>query len=142
MVKNIAKQILETANPRDVKRLGRQVKGFDEKVWDKCLYPLLSLVLLTYLPTNFLPKDKVNIVTTGTYHKFTLSEDAENLRSLLLATGEREIVEASPQDRIWGVGFKESEAERNRYRWRENLLGRVLMDVRGRLREEGKVRVG
>jgi ribA/ribD-fused uncharacterized protein len=59
---------------------------------------------------------------------------------LLLATGEREIVEASPQDRIWGVGFKESEAERNRYRWGENLLGRVLMDVRGRLREEGKVR--
>jgi ribA/ribD-fused uncharacterized protein len=44
---------------------------------------------------------------------------------MLLATGEREFVEASPLDRIWGVGFAERDAERNRHRWGKNLLGRL-----------------
>jgi ribA/ribD-fused uncharacterized protein len=60
---------------------------------------------------------------------------------MLLATGERELVEASPLDRIWGVGFAEKSAERNRHRWGQNLLGRALMDVRARLREEGREEV-
>ena len=72
----------------------------------------------------------------GTYHKFMLSEDAANLRRMLLATGEREFVEASPMDRIWGIGFAEGDVERNRHRWGKNLLGRALGDVRARLREE------
>ncbi|KAG9192872.1 hypothetical protein G6011_11606 [Alternaria panax] len=113
----VAKQMLETANPKEHKALGRKVRGFDEKVWDKC---------------------KLEIVTQGTYHKFTISEDAENLSRMLLATGERELVEASPYDRIWGVGFAERHAEKNRYRWGQNLLGRALMNIRTRLREEGK----
>jgi ribA/ribD-fused uncharacterized protein len=81
---------------------------------------------------------KLEIVTQGTYHKFTISDDAENLRRMLLATGERELVEASPFDRIWGLGFAEKDAQRNRHRWGQNLLGRALMDVRTRLREEEK----
>ena len=56
---------------------------------------------------------------------------------MLLATGERELVEASPLDRIWGVGFAEKDAERNRSRWGENLLGKALVHVRGRLKQEG-----
>ncbi|KAI4921814.1 hypothetical protein J4E90_000241 [Alternaria incomplexa] len=111
----IAKQMLETTDPKTHKQLGRMVSGFDEKVWDE---------------------RKLEIVTQGNYHKFTISEDAENLRGMLLATGERELVEASPHDRIWGVGFAEKDAERNRYRWGKNLLGRALMDVRKKLREE------
>jgi hypothetical protein len=82
---------------------------------------------------------KLDIVTQGTYHKFTISEDAENLKSMLLATGDRELVEASPKDRIWGVGFGEKNAEKNRHRWGQNLLGRALTDVRTRLREEGNM---
>lgn len=82
--------------------------------------------------------DKLQILTQGNYHKFTISTDAENLRRMLLATGERELVEASPVDRIWGVGFTEKNAEKNRYRWGENLLGRALVDIRGRLRDQGK----
>jgi len=80
---------------------------------------------------------KLEIVTQGNYHKFTVSEDAETLRGMLLATGERELVEASPHDRIWGVGFAEKDARRNRYRWGKNLLGKAMTDVRKRLREEG-----
>lgn len=80
---------------------------------------------------------KLEIVEQGNYHKFTISDDAENLRKMLIATGERELVEASPLDRIWGVGFAEKDAERNRYRWGENLLGKALEAVRKRLAEEG-----
>ncbi|CAN9093874.1 unnamed protein product [Alternaria alternata] len=86
----VAKQMLETTNPKKHKDLGRQVRGFDAKVWDE---------------------RKLEIVTQGTYHKFTISDDAENLRRMLLATGERELVEASPFDRIWGVGFAERRTE-------------------------------
>lgn len=74
----------------------------------------------------------------GNVHKFTLSEDAERLREMLLATGNRELVEASPRDRIWGIGFGEKNAGANRHRWGKNLLGKALMDVRDKLREDGK----
>jgi ribA/ribD-fused uncharacterized protein len=80
--------------------------------------------------------DKLRIVEEGTYHKFTISEDAENLRNMLLATGERELAEASSLDRIWGIGFAEGNAGANRHRWGENLLGKALMSVRERLRDE------
>jgi hypothetical protein len=84
--------------------------------------------------------DKLRIVTEATYHKFTISADAARLRTMLLATGERELVEASPFDRVWGIGFREADAEWNREVWGENLLGRALMDVRARLREEEQAR--
>jgi ribA/ribD-fused uncharacterized protein len=66
--------------------------------------------------------------------KFSVSEDAAALRALLLATGERELVEAAPGDRVWGIGFAEREAGARREAWGENLLGKALMDVRARLR--------
>jgi ribA/ribD-fused uncharacterized protein len=80
--------------------------------------------------------EKSRIVEEGTYHKFTVSEDAERLRRLLMETGDRELVEASPRDRIWGVGFGEKNAGRSRAKWGQNLLGKALMVVRERLREE------
>lgn len=75
-------------------------------------------------------------------HKFTVSEDAATLKRWLLATEERELVEASPMDRIWGVGFAEKNAGANRHRWGQNLLGKALMVVRTRLREEEKAKKG
>jgi ribA/ribD-fused uncharacterized protein len=81
--------------------------------------------------------DKLEIVTQGNYHKFTSSRDAADLRAWLLETGDRELVEASPNDRIWGVGFDEKDAVKNRGRWGQNLLGRALGEVRRRMREEG-----
>lgn len=44
--------------------------------------------------------------------------------------------QASPRDRIWGIGFAAEEAEGRRAEWGENLLGKALMRVRERLREE------
>ncbi|KAI4930808.1 uncharacterized protein J4E92_004641 [Alternaria infectoria] len=132
----IAKQMLETTSPKEHKDLGREVKGFDEKVWDERMYSTFFAVLLEE-DADWVT-EKLEIVKQGSYHKFTISEDAENLRRMLLATGDRELVEASPHDRIWGVGFAEKDAEKNRYRWGQNFLGRALMDVRKRLREEDR----
>ena len=58
-----------------------------------------------------------------------------DLKERLVHTGERELVEAAPNDRVWGVGFDETLAEANRESWGQNLLEKVLMSVRKRLRE-------
>lgn len=71
----------------------------------------------------------------GNLYKFTISDDAAALRRRLLGTGDRLVAEASGSDRVWGIGFAETVALVNRRRWGENLLGKVLMRVRGELRE-------
>jgi len=99
-------------SPRTVKQLGRQVPNFDEKVWNA---------------------NRFKIVVEGNYYKFTQND---KLKRRLLETGQRELVEASPRDRIWGVGFGEKNAGRNRSKWGLNLLGKALMEVRERIRRE------
>ena len=54
----------------------------------------------------------------------------------MLATGDRELVEASPSDQVWGIGFKKEVAESKRGSWGSNLMGKALMSVRERLRME------
>lgn len=52
------------------------------------------------------------------------------LRAQIVATGRQVLVEASPLDRIWGVGVGANKAQTPK-EWRGlNLLGRVLMQVR------------
>ncbi|TSK07794.1 MAG: NADAR family protein [Geobacter sp.] len=106
----IAESIMLVANPAHQKALGRQIKGFDEKVW---------------------MEKREKYVFVGCYEKFR--QNPHLLRELL-ATDCTVLVEASPYDRIWGVGLAENDPrileEKN---WRgENLLGRIL----GRVREE------
>ncbi|KAF2814462.1 DUF1768-domain-containing protein [Mytilinidion resinicola] len=114
---DVAQRMLIETDPKTHKVLGRQVTDFDPKVWDD---------------------NKLRIVEEGNWHKFTKSKQAVELQKLLLATGDRELVEASPFDKIWGVGFAEKGAERNRHKWGQNLLGKALMTVRERLREHAK----
>lgn len=85
--------MLETTDPKAHKALGRKVRDFDEKTWNA---------------------NKRRIVEEGTYLKFTASKNANDLKTLLLQTGERELVEASPLDRIWGIGFGEKNAGKSR----------------------------
>lgn len=75
---------------------------------------------------------KFETVVQGSWLKFEGGEGW--LRERLLATGERELVEASPGDRVWGVGFGEAEAEGRRGEWGMNLLGKALMTVRERIK--------
>ncbi|EME41405.1 hypothetical protein DOTSEDRAFT_176519 [Dothistroma septosporum NZE10] len=112
----IAEQMMQTTVPKEHQALGRKAKGFDRKKWDE---------------------HKSKIVEEGNYHKFTKGKASADMMRNLLATGERELVEASPADRIWGIGFGAADAEANRDKWGENRLGKAIMNVRERLRSEG-----
>ena len=68
----------------------------------------------------------------STAEHFMMAEFAK----FLLGTGDSIIVEASPLDRVWGIGLgAANELATNPERWRGlNLLGFALMEVRERLR--------
>ncbi|KAK0381843.1 oxidoreductase family protein [Colletotrichum limetticola] len=112
----VALSILKADHPRKVKALGRKVRNFNEALWNE---------------------NRERIVREGNLLKF---RSAPELRKKLLATGDRELVEASPMDRIWGIGFSPDKAPgSDRGRWGLNLLGKILMEVRTVLREEAEV---
>ena len=68
----------------------------------------------------------------GNLLKFSQSSELERI---LLDTGDAILVEASPYDRIWGIGMKEDHRNATKPElWKgQNLLGRALMDVRAML---------
>ncbi|KAB2569917.1 N-glycosidase [Lasiodiplodia theobromae] len=101
----IANQMLAAPTPAEHKKLGRKVKNFNHDVWDE---------------------HKSRIVEEGNWWKFTSSKEQSQLRDRLLATGDRELVEASPYDRIWGIGFSREHADGLRDDWGENLLALFL----------------
>lgn len=104
-------QILATDKPGAAKALGRKVRNFNDAAWKQHAY---------------------NIVVEGNYHKFSQNESFKNF---LLTTGRKVIVEASPQDCIWGIGLSQnSEKATDPFQWRgTNLLGFALMEVRDQL---------
>ena len=104
--------IVKANNPQDVKRLGRAVQNFDDKVWKARRYEIMKEVLRA---------------------KFS---DA-GLRQLLLSTGNRTLVEASPYDRVWGIGLSAEDPKAlNPNNWRgSNLLGKALMEIRAELQK-------
>jgi ribA/ribD-fused uncharacterized protein len=107
----ICAQILAAPNPGAAKDLGRRVAGFDEKIWNANRY---------------------SIVVSANQAKF---EQHPELGDLLKQTGNRVLVEASPVDRIWGVGLAQDDQKVNDpNQWRGlNLLGFALMQVRDKL---------
>jgi len=109
-----AERVLAATHPNDAKTVGRQVRGFDPDLWDASCF---------------------DIVTVGNTAKFD-ADDA--LRAYLLGTGERVLVEASPLDRVWGIGLAADDPRAGRPReWRgRNLLGFALMAARTALREK------
>ncbi|CAL9600552.1 hypothetical protein SUDANB174_05377 [Streptomyces sp. enrichment culture] len=109
------RRVLAAAHPAEAKKAGRLVRGFDEAVWER---------------------ERFRIVVEGSVHKFA-SDPA--LRAFLLDTGGRVLVEASPVDRVWGIGLAaDDEAATDPERWRgPNLLGFALMAARERLRADG-----
>jgi ribA/ribD-fused uncharacterized protein len=106
------RRALAAGHPADAKKAGRLVRGFDETVWKR---------------------ERFRIVVEGSVHKFAAHPE---LREFLLGTGDRVLVEASPRDRVWGIGLPASdEAASAPERWRGlNLLGFALMAARERLR--------
>ena len=110
--KKIAKEILKTIDPKEIRLLGRKVKDFDGEVWDK---------------------NKYFIVIEGNYLKFSQNEELKDL----LISNDTILVEASPFDRIWGIGLSVSnEKHLDPNKWRgKNLLGKALMVCRNILKQ-------
>ncbi|MDR2940628.1 MAG: NADAR family protein [Clostridiales bacterium] len=110
--KEIEQLIMASPNPKQIKALGRKVKNFKEALWLKLRY---------------------SIVLNGNYLKFSQNK---NMRDILLATGDKVLVEASPLDKIWGIGYSKSNVEASvPQNWRgSNLLGFALMEVRDELK--------
>jgi ribA/ribD-fused uncharacterized protein len=106
-------KIMESKSPRDQKAMGRRVKGFNKDKWEA--------VCRDY-------------VYEANYAKFT---QIPAFKEELLATGDREIVEASPKDTIWGIGMHETHKDiLDKSKWRgTNWLGEAIMKVREKLRE-------
>jgi ribA/ribD-fused uncharacterized protein len=107
----MAARVLEAASPGDAKLLGRAVRGYDEELWAAGRY---------------------GIVVEGNMAKFGQNPA---LLSYLAATGRRVLAEASPADRVWGIGLAADDGRAGQpSQWEGlNLLGFALMEVRDRL---------
>ncbi len=111
-----AAKILKATTPSEQKKLGRLVRNFDKDQWD-----------------NYGKK----FVYDGNYAKFTQNP---HLLEQLLQTKGTTLVEASPTDRIWGVGLSEDDPRiRNRKTWQgKNALGHILTQLRENLLKENQ----
>ncbi|MCI8649796.1 MAG: NADAR family protein [Anaerotruncus sp.] len=109
--------ILDAKHPKEMKALGRAVRNFDKAVWDARCY---------------------EIVRTGNIYKF--SQNVQ-LWEFLAGTRKRILVEASPRDRIWGIGMGAQNPDaQDPMKWRgKNLLGFALTEVRDLLEQAGGV---
>ena len=101
-----ARLIMNTNNPRKQKELGRLVKDYDDREWSKV---------------------REDIVYKGLKAKFDQNPD---LKKQLLLTKGTTLVEASPYDRIWGIGYNSISAPKNKNDWGLNLLGKLLTKLR------------
>ena len=92
--------IIATTKPEDAKELGRRIAPWDEALWQAKRFDIVSL---------------------GTELKFSQNPQ---LREWLLLTGDVTLIEASPHDKVWGIGLSIAEAETGA-QWRGmNLLGK------------------
>lgn len=110
-------KIMHSVRPKDQKNFGRLVKGFDEDLWN------IYAQCIVY---------KGNLEKFGQNHK---------IKDMLLSTGDKILVEASPYDKIWGVGIGMKDPDiYDPSKWKgKNWLGEVLMLVRKTLRKNEKV---
>ena len=111
-----AQNIVKNPDPARCKRLGRLVKDFDVEKWSK---------------VNF------QIMVDVNYAKYSQSS---RLKALLLSTEDKILVEASPYDKIWGIGIHwEDDDCLDESKWRgQNLLGKALMEVRNMIRKDNE----
>ncbi|RIV40355.1 NADAR family protein [Micromonospora radicis] len=107
----VAEQMLTAPHPGAVKALGRKVRDFDQATWDAHSFDL---------------------VVAGNVAKFS---QHPGLGHYLSRTGNRVLVEASPADRVWGIGLPATDPRaHDPVQWHgRNLLGFALMRVRGQL---------
>lgn len=103
-----SQRVLRAKHPREQKEIGREVMGFDPTVWERWREP---------------------IVYQGNKLKFVQNP---TLLGHLLDTAGTELVEASPDDCVWGIGWRASDPQaQDPALWRgQNLLGQILTRLR------------
>lgn len=115
----IKQKIIQEINPKNIKKLGREVKNFNNETWNRY---------------------KEFIVYQGNLLKFSSNED---LKEKLLNTGNKVLIETSPFDSVYGIGLDYYGRSLNKQQfdlfnvddWKgSNLLGFALMQVRDELR--------
>lgn len=108
---SIASELLKTSDPKEAKRLGRKIKGFSEDIWQ------------SYREDAMFTAVKMRAAFDSAYRQELISP---------LYQG-KTFVEASPYDKIWGIGMSEDDPDvDDESKWRGlNLLGKTL----GRLRD-------
>ena len=109
----IYQKIMASADPGECKDLGKLVSNFDPATWDSC---------------------KREIVFNANYAKFTQNPE---LMDKLKKTGDAILAEASPQDKIWGIGMTADDPDaKNPDHWNgQNILGDILMEIRGSVKD-------
>lgn len=112
--KETLNKIMKSDSPKEQKKLGRKVKGFDDNKWATIRY---------------------NVVLKATIEKYKQNPD---LLKLLLDTGENRFVECSPYDKVWGIGMGTDDPDATKPgKWKgENLLGKIITEARDILRME------
>ncbi len=112
--KKMKNKILSSSDPTEQKKFGRQVKNFDDTVWEA---------------------ECENIVKRASTAKFQQNED---LKTELFKTFPKTLVEASPSDTIWGIGLGATNPKaQDKKTWRGlNRLGYILTEVRNQLMED------
>lgn len=107
----IEDRVLASIDPAAAKKLGRQIANFDDELWQERSF---------------------DIVVRGNVAKFSQNE---SLRQFLIGTGPRILVEASPNDRVWGIGIDAKQPDaRNPIKWQgTNKLGFALMVARDKI---------
>ena len=105
---DIYHKIMASSDPGECKDLGKKVSNFDPDAWDSCKY---------------------EIVYNANHAKFSQNPD---LMQKLLSTGDAIMAEASPYDKIWGIGMDQYDpGARTPEHWNgQNLLGNILMQIR------------
>lgn len=106
-----ADRVLDASTPAEAKALGRAVSGFDHEAWQE---------------------HRWDIVVQGSVAKFASDP---MLRAYLLSTGDAVLVEAAPNDRVWGIGLAADDPRaQDPASWLGlNLLGFALMEARSHL---------
>ena len=108
--------ILQEYNPHKIKLLGRKVRNFKESAWSEVKYTIMIKCIRAKFECN------------------------EKYKQKLIETSPSKLYEASPYDRIWGIGYDSIQAKRvNPKHYGENLLGKALEEIRAEFLVQNKI---
>ena len=102
-------KILSTENPAEQKKT--KVRGFKPREWNKVCYQMMKEGIRAKFSSNI------------------------TLKKYLIATGNKQLIEASPYDSYWGIGCgMYSQRVNQKSLWGHNYLGKALMEIREELK--------